>query len=77
MVGVALGEPTAIDFKWRPTQLIGLNFGLGAHHFARNLAVYVDLEFAPVHFKVGGGTVGAFYIGPGVQLGVAGRTLLR
>jgi hypothetical protein len=70
-IGIALGEPTAIDFKWRATRLIGLNVGVGAHHFSRNLAIYADLEFAPVHFKVGGGTDGVFYIGPGLQLGIA------
>ena len=69
-IGIALGEPTALDFKWRGSPLFGLNVGVGAHHFSRSLAVYVDLEFAPVHFKAGAAS-GAFYVGPGLQLGIA------
>ena len=68
-IGIALGQPTAVDFKWRPNHVIGFNFGVGAHHFSRNLAVYADFEFGIVDFRAGVAE-GTFYLGPGLQLGV-------
>ena len=71
-IGIALGEPTAIDFKWRPSHFFGFNAGVGVHHFADNLAAYADFEFTLVSFDIkGGGPTGGFYLGPGLQLGVA------
>jgi len=64
-LGVAFGEPTAVDLKLWTGQGSGFNFGVGIHRFSDRLGAYAEYELGLIDFWIGNSVMSVFYIGVG------------
>jgi len=67
-LGVAFGDPTALDLKLWTGEGSGFNFGIGLHRFSERLGVYGEYEFGLASFWMGNSVRGIFYLGVGGAL---------
>jgi len=64
-LGVAFGDPTAVDLKLWTGQGSGFDFGIGFNRFSERLGIYAEYELGLVDFWIGNSVRGIFYIGVG------------
>jgi len=64
-LGLALGDPTAVDLKFWNTEDSGFDLGLGLEDFDDTFGVYGEYEFGLVAFWLGDDARGTFYVGIG------------
>jgi len=64
-LGVAFGDPTAVDLKIWTGEGSGFDFGVGFTRFSERLGLYAEYELGLVDFWIGNSVKGIFYIGVG------------
>jgi len=64
-LGVAFGDPTAVDLKIWTGQGSGFDFGVGFTRFSERLGLYAEYELGLVDFWIGNSVRGIFYVGIG------------
>jgi hypothetical protein len=64
-LGVAFGDPTAVDLKIWTGEGSGIDFGIGFNRFSERLGLYAEYELGLVDFWIGDSVRGIFYIGVG------------
>lgn len=64
-LGVAFGDPTAIDLKLWTGDGSGFDFGVGFTRFSERLGLYAEYELGLIDFWIGRSVRGVFYVGVG------------
>lgn len=64
-LGVAGGDPSAIDLKFWINHHSGFDFGLGFSRWSSRVGVYGEFELGLADFWIGDDASGVFYIGVG------------
>ncbi len=64
-LGVAVGDPSAIDLKIWTGEGSGFDIGVGFRRFSERVGMYLEYEFGLASFWIGDSAKGIFYIGLG------------
>jgi len=64
-LGIAVGDPAALDLKIWTAAGSGFDFGIGFRSFSERVGFYGEYELGLAHFRMGHSVWGVFYIGLG------------